>query len=118
MSEPGGEVIVYRSPDGRAVVQLRAVAGTMWLTQAQLAELYDTSVPNIAQIIRRVLDDGEVIEATINSELKVQIEGARAVRREIKIYNLDMVLAVGYRVTTPRAVQFRQWATTVLREYL
>ena len=56
MSEPGGEVIVYRSPDGQALVQLRAVAGTVWLTQAQLAELYDTSVPNIAQIIRRVLD--------------------------------------------------------------
>ncbi len=118
MSEPGGEVIVYRSPDGRALVQLRAVAGTVWLTQAQLAELYDTSVPNIAQIIRRVLDDGEVSQATINSELRVQAEGARQVQREVKIYNLDMVLAVGYRVTTPRAVQFRKWATTVLREYL
>jgi len=118
VSEPGGEVIVYRSPDGQAVVQLRAVGGTVWLTQAQLAELYDTSVPNIAQIIRRVLDDGEVAEATINSELRVQAEGARQVQREVKIYNLDMVLAVGYRVTTPRAVQFRKWATTVLREYL
>jgi len=118
VSEPGGEVIVYRSPDGRALVQLRAVAGTVWLTQAQLAELYDTSVPNIAQIIRRVLDDGEVSQATINSELRVQAEGARQVQREVKIYNLDMVLAVGYRVTIPRAVQFRQWATTVLREYL
>ncbi len=118
MSEPGGEVIVYRSPDGQVFVQLRPGAGTVWLTQAQLAELYDTSVPNIAQIIRRVLDDGEVTEATINSELKVQTEGARTVRREIKIYNLAMVLTVGYRVTTPRAVQFRQWATTVLREYL
>ncbi len=60
----------------------------MWLTQAQLAELYDTSVPNIAQIIRRVLDEGEATEGTINSELKVRTEGARTVRREIKIYNL------------------------------
>jgi len=117
VSEPGGEVIVYRSPDGQ-VLQLHAVDGTVWLTQAQLAELYDTSVPNIAQVIRRVLDDGEVTEATLNSELRVQAEGARQVQREVKIYNLDMVLAVGYRVTTPRAVQFRQWATTVLREYL
>lgn len=118
MSEPGGEVIVYRGSDGQARVRLRAVAGTVWLAQAQIAELYDTSVPNVAQLIRRILEDGEVSKATINSELRVQIEGTRRVQREVKVYNLDMVLAVGYRVTNPRAVQFRQWATTVLREYL
>jgi hypothetical protein len=118
MSEPAGEVILYRSDDGQALVQLRAVGGTVWLTQAQMAELYDTSVPNIVQIIRRVLADGEVDPATTNSELRVQLEGARTVQREVKVYNLDMILAVGYRVTTPRAVQFRQWATTVLKEYL
>jgi hypothetical protein len=116
--EPGGELVVYRSNDGRTQVQLRAVQGTAWLTQAQMAELYSTSVPNIVQIIRRVLDDGEVTEATTNSELMVRQEGSRQVRREIKVYNLEMILAVGYRVTTPRAVHFRQWATTVLREYL
>jgi hypothetical protein len=114
----GGELIVYRSEDGRTHVQLRAVEGTVWLTQAQMAALYDTSVSNIAHIMRRVLDDGEVTQATIDSESKAQQEGSRTVRREVKIYNLDMVLAVGYRVTTPRAVHFRQWATTVLREYL
>ncbi|MHB8299302.1 MAG: virulence RhuM family protein [Dermatophilaceae bacterium] len=118
MSESTGEVILYRSDDGQALVQLRAVGGTVWLTQAHMAELYDTSVPNIVQIIRRVLADGEVDKATTNSELRVQMEGARQVQREVKVYNLDMVLAVGYRVTTPRAVQFRQWATTVLKEYL
>jgi hypothetical protein len=118
MSDPAGEVILYRSDDGQALVQLRAVGGTVWLTQAQIAELYDTSVPNIVQIIRRVLADGEVDPATTNSELRVQLEGVRAVQREVKIYNLDMILAVGYRVTTPRAVQFRQWATSVLKEYL
>jgi len=118
MSEPGGEVIVYRSPDGKSLVQLRAVAGTAWLAQAQIAELYDTSVSNVAHIVRRILDDGEVSQATIDSESRVQAEGARTVRREVKVYNLDMVLAVGYRVSSPRAVQFRQWATTVLREYL
>jgi hypothetical protein len=118
VTEPGGEMIVYRSPDGGTRVQLRAVQGTVWLTQAQIAELYGTSVPNIVQIIRRVLDDGEVTRATLNSELRVQLEGSRRVQRDVKIYNLDMVLAVGYRVSTPRAVQFRQWATTVLREFL
>ena len=116
--ERSGEVILYRSDDGRATVQLHAVEGTVWLTQAQMADLYDTSVPNIAQIIRRILADGEVSEATINSELTVRIEGTRQVRRQVKVYNLDMVLAVGYRVTTPRAVQFRQWASTVLKEHL
>lgn len=118
MIESGGELIVYRSADGRAQVQLRAVDGMVWLAQAQIAEMYDTSVPNIVQIIRRILDDGEVSQATINSELRVGTEGARRVQREVKVYNLDMVLAIGYRVSTPRAVQFRQWATTVLREYL
>lgn len=119
MSSPAGELILYRADDGGAVVQLRAVDGTVWLTQAQMAELYGTSVPNVVQIVRRVLADGEVDEAaTVNSELVVRTEGTREVRRELKVYNLDMVLAVGYRVTTPRAVQFRQWATTVLTEYL
>ncbi|MFC9549816.1 RhuM family protein [Rhodococcus sp. NPDC056960] len=116
--QPTGEFIVYRTDDGRAEVHLRAVDGTVWLTQAQIADLYDTSQPNVAQTIKRVLADGEVTEATYNSELLVRIEGGREVRRSVKHYNLDMVLAVGYRVTTARAVQFRQWATTVLREYL
>lgn len=115
--EASGEIILYTAPGG-AWVQLRAVDGTVWLTQAQLAELYGTSVPNVAQIIRRVLDDGEVSPRTINSELMVRTEGTREVRREVTIYNLDMILAVGYRVTTARAVQFRQWATTVLVEFL
>jgi hypothetical protein len=118
VTDASGELILYRGDDGQAVLQLRAVAGTVWLTQSELALLYGTSVPNIVQIVRRVLADGEVGGSTINSELRVQQEGAREVRREVKIYNLDMILAIGYRVTTPRAVQFRQWATTVLKEYL
>lgn len=113
-----GEFIVYMAPDGRTTVQLRAIDGTVWLTQSQMAELYGTSVPNINQLISRVREDGEVSEATIKSELIVRFEGGREVTRSIKHYNLDMVLAVGYRVTSLRAVQFRQWATTVLREYL
>ncbi|MGL5858575.1 MAG: RhuM family protein [Angustibacter sp.] len=118
MTEPTGEVILYRAPDGGAVVQLRASGGTVWLTQGQMAGLYDTSTQNIQQVIARVLADGEVDASTINSELMVRAEGARQVHRRLKVYTLDMVLAVGYRVTTPRAVQFRQWATTVLTDYL
>lgn len=118
MTNPSGELILYRADEGGSVVQLRAVNGTVWLTQAQMAELYGTSVQNIGQILFRVLADKEVTEATINSELIVRTEGMRQVQRQVKVYNLDMILAVGYRVTTPRAVQFRQWATTVLSEYL
>ncbi len=117
MIEGTGRIILYTEPGG-AQVQLHAVDGTVWLTQSQLAELYGTSVVNIAQIIRRILDDGEVTEATINSELIVRREGNRDVRREMTVYDLEMILAIGYRVTTDRGVQFRQWATTVLREYL
>ncbi|MFH5879739.1 virulence RhuM family protein [Arthrobacter sp. NA-172] len=113
-----GEFIVYVGDDGRQLVQLRSVGGTVWLSQAQLAELYGTSTQNIQQRVAGILADGEVTEATINSELIVRTEGNRRVQREVKFYNLDMILAVGYRVTTPRAVQFRQWATTVLKEYL
>ncbi|MDZ7576850.1 MAG: virulence RhuM family protein [Candidatus Nanopelagicales bacterium] len=112
-----GELILYTSADG-AHFQLRAIEGTVWLAQAQIAELYGTSVQNVQQTIARVLADGEVDDRTINSELMVRQEGSRRVRRDVRVYNLDMVLAVGYRVTTPRAVQFRQWATSVLREYL
>ncbi len=112
-----GELILYTAVDG-ARFQLRAIDGTVWLAQAQVADLYGTSTQNVQQTIARVLADGEVDERTINFELIVRQEGSRTVRREVKVYNLDMVLAVGYRVTTPRAIQFRQWATSVLREYL
>ena len=86
------EIILYQADDGSRV-RLRASGGTVWLTQAEMAGLYDTSVPNIAQIVRRVLADGEVTAETVNSELMVRAEGARRVRREIKVYNLDMILA-------------------------
>ena len=117
MTKENGEVIVYRR-DGVVRAQLRTGGGTVWLSQRGMADLYHTSVQNIQQIIARVLEDGEVTEATINSELIVRQEGRRQVRREIAVYNLDMILAVGYRVTTRQAVLFRQWATTILKEYL
>ncbi len=112
-----GEIILYTSADG-ARVQLRAADGTVWLTLSEIADLYATTSQNIGQIVRRVLEDGEVDAATTKPEFVVRPEGNRDVRREVVLHSLDMVLAVGYRVTTPRAVQFRQWATNVLREYL
>lgn len=87
--------------------------------KGEIAELYGSSLQKVQQTIARVLADSEVNEPTINSELIVRTDGTPAgVRREVKVYNLDMVLAVGYRSTSPRVVQFRQWATGVPREHL
>jgi hypothetical protein len=113
-----GEMIVYRNPRGGSAVQLKSAGGTVWLSQRGIADLYATTVTNVSHIMRRILDDGEATEATIDSESIVRSEGGREVRRTVTVYNLDMILAVGYRVTTPQAVMFRQWATTVLKEYL
>ena len=115
----GGELILYTTEDGAASVRLRADGGTVWLSQLEMAELFQTSIPNINIHIKNVLDEGELSpEATIKEDLIVRQEGGRQVRRAVKFYNLDMILAVGYRVRSHSGTQFRQWATTHLREYL
>ena len=114
-----GELILYTADDGRPVIQLRAEDGTVWLTQAELATLFDTTKQNISLHVKNILAEGELAaEATVKESLTVQIEGVRQVRRSNLLYNLDMILAVGYRVRSPRGTQFRQWATVHLREYL
>lgn len=114
-----GELVLYPTEDGSARFYLRAQHGTVWLSQAELAELFQTSVPNINIHIKNVLAEGELQgEATIKDDLIVRTEGRRQVRRPLKLYNLDMILAVGYRVKSPRGTQFRQWASTHLKEYL
>lgn len=114
-----GELVLYASEDGSSKFFLRAQGGTVWLTQMELAELFQTSIPNVNIHIKNVLDEGELkSEATIKEDLIVRLEGTRQVKRPVKLYNLDMILAVGYRVKSQRGTQFRQWATTHLREYL
>jgi hypothetical protein len=116
---PRAELVLYATEDGSARFFLRAEGGSVWLSQAELAELFQTSIPNINIHIRNVLDEGELAEVgTVKDDLIVQAEGGRQVRRTIKLYNLDMILAIGYRVKSPRGTQFRQWATTHLKEYL
>jgi hypothetical protein len=95
MPEQQGELIVYRQGEGPSQVQLRAVNGTVWLTYEQMANLYATSRENIVQVVHRILADGELTEATCNSELQVRQEGNRQVRRTVNLHNLDMILAVG-----------------------
>ena len=112
-------MILYSTEDGRTQIQLRAEEGTVWLTQAQMAELFQTSPQAITQLLGAVFREGELsAEATCKESLQVRIEGVRQVRRRLKTYSLDAILAVGYRVRSPRGIQFRRWATTVLREYL
>jgi len=114
---PSGQVLIYE--DGALNLQVRVEGETVWLTQRGLAELYQTSVPNVSQHISSIYEDGELRpEATVKKYLIVQTEGTRQVRRAIDHYNLDMVLAVGYRVRSHAGTRFRQWATARLSELL
>lgn len=114
-----GELILYRTEDGRDEIQLRLTDGTVWLSQAEIAGLFDTTPQNITQHLAHVFADGELSEAaTCKQLLQVRMEGSRSVERQTKFYNLNAILAVGYRVRSPRGVQFRRWATEVLSEYL
>ena len=117
--EAGGEFLLYQSEDGTARVQVRLADETVWLTQAQIAHLYQTTKQNVSLHVRRIFDDGELApEATVKQYLTVAGEGSREVRRRLKHYSLEVIIAVGYRVRSHRGTQFRQWATALLREYM
>jgi len=113
------QLILYTSEDGQSRVKLRADRGTVWLSQRQMAELFDVSPDNIGLHLKNIYADGELQRvATAEESSVVQTEGGREVRRIVTLYNLDAILAVGYRVRSPRGAQFRRWASTVLAEYL
>jgi len=113
------DIIIYPAADGKTSVQLRVEDGSVWLTQIEIAELFLTSKQNVSLHIKNVLAEKELPEAaTVKESLTVQTEGGRQVQRKTLLYNLEMILAVGYRVKSARGTQFRQWATTNLREYL
>ena len=116
---PPSEFLLYRTDDGRTRVECRFADETIWLTQAMMAELFQTSVPNINSHLKSIYEDREVEEgATVKSYLIVRAEGQRRVEREVLHYSLPVILAVGYRVRSTRGTQFRQWATARLSEYL
>ncbi len=113
------ELIFYTTEDGQSQIQLLAGNDTVWLSQLEMAELFSATKQNISLHLRNIFADGELDqEATVMESLTVQKEGEREVRRPVTRYNLDAILAVGYRVRSPRGVQFRRWANTVLSEYL
>ena len=114
-----GEFLLYETEDGRTRVECRFAEDTLWLSQAMMAELFQTSPQNITLHLKALYAEGEITpEATCKSCLQVRSEGERQVRRTVKFYNLDAILAVGYRVRSSRGTQFRRWATERLREYL
>lgn len=112
-------VIFYSTEDGETKIELHLQEGTVWLSQLEIAELFQTSKQNVSKHIKAIFDDSELDEkATVNYQLTVQKEGNREIERQLKFYNLDMILAIGYRVRSARGAQFRQYASTVLKEYL
>lgn len=118
-SDEKGELILYTTEDGATTVTLRIASGSVWLTQLEMAELFQTTKQNVSNHVKNVLDEGELqAAATVKDYLTVQTEGGRQVRRATLLYNLEMIIAVGYRVRSPRGTQFRKWATERLREYL
>lgn len=110
------ELILYTTEDGRSQIRLRADQQTVWLTQLEMAELFDATKQNISLHLKNVFKEGELIEESVVKEsLTTAADGKRY---RTQLYNLDAILAVGYRVRSPRGVQFRRWASTVLKEYL
>lgn len=116
---PSGKVVFYRAPDGRVQLDVKLERETIWLSQKQMALLFDKDTDTIGLHIRNAFKDGELEEAATTEECSVvQKEGGRAVRRSVRFYNLDVIISVGYRVKSKRGTQFRIWATQVLRDHL
>lgn len=116
------EIIIYNTDDGKSKIELHLENNTVWLNQTELAELFQTSKQNISKHIKAIFDDGELEKkVVVNYKLITTQHGAiegKTQTKEVAYYNLDMILAIGYRVRSPRGIQFRNYASTVLKEYL
>lgn len=118
-AEPTGEIVLYRTPDGRSRVECRFADESLWLSQAQMAELFQVSVPTVNEHLKNIYAEAELSQdSTVRSFRIVRSEGKREVTRRIEHYRLEAILAVGYRVRSARGTQFRAWATERLSEYL
>ena len=118
MSEPN-QFLLYTAPDGAVKVDVFFKEETVWLTQKALAELFGVKVPAINKHLKNIFESGELTrEATVSKMEMVRAEGSREVVREVEFYNLDAIIAVGYRVNSYQATQFRIWATNTLREFI
>lgn len=119
MEEKNSSIIIYQSEDGNTRIEVKLENETVWLTQQQLCDLYQTSRTNIVEHIKHIYEDGELEEsATCRKFRQVRQEGSRMVERELPYYNLDMIISLGYRVRSRVATHFRKWATERLKEYI
>lgn len=120
LSSPlGGQFLVYQAEDGKLTIDVRFEGETVWLTQGQMAELFQSTQQNVSLHLQNVYSEGELErEATHKESLLVRQEGARSVQRRVDVYNLDVIISVGYRVKSAVATRFRMWATQRLREYI
>ena len=114
-----GQILLFQTQGGETKVEVRLSNETVWLTADQMAELFQRDRSTIQRHIKRIYDEGELaVDSTCAFFAQVQTEGRRQVERKIPIYNLDMIISIGYRINSHRGVQFRQWATQVLKEYM
>ena len=114
-----GNIILYQTEDGKSRIEVTLCNDTVWLTADQMAELFQRNKSTISRHIKNVFEDGELNpDSTVAFFATVQNEGDRTVERNLAYYNLDMIISVGYRVKSHRGVQFRIWATQILRDYL
>ena len=118
-NENQGDIVIYQTDDGGTKIDVRFVDETVWLTQQQMAELFQSSRTNIVEHIQHIYEEGELDEAsTCRKFRQVRAEGNRQVAREIPYYNLDMIISLGYRIKSKIATNFRRWATERLKEYM
>ena len=119
MANDKGQILLYQTPDGESRIEVRLQGETVWLSLEQMAELFQRNKSTISRHIKNAFEDGELQpDTTVAFFATVQMEGKRKVERDIAYYNLDMIISVGYRVHSYRGVQFRMWATRVLKEYI
>ena len=117
--ELDNKIVIYQTEDGKTQLDVKLENETVWLTQAQMVQLFDSSKANVSEHIKHIYEDGELAaDSTVRKFRTVQTEGKRQVGRNVTYYNLDLIISLGYRVNTKRGIQFRQWATSVLRDYL
>ena len=116
------DIIIYNTEDGKVKINLRLENNTVWLNQLEIAELFETTKQNVSKHIKSIFEDGELMEeVVVNYQLTTTQHGAikgKTQTKKVAYYNLDMILAIGYRVRSPRGVQFRNYATTILKEYI
>lgn len=119
MAEDNNEIIIYQSEDGETHIDVKFTGETVWLSQQQMADLYQSSRSNVVEHIKHIYEDGELDEiSTCRNFRQVRQEGSRQVVREIPMYNLDMIISLGYRIRSVIATHFRRWATEQLKEYI